>query len=104
MTCRPGTPADSFLCRVANISADISATRWPDRHMSVVLTLVLTCRYLTLPAKLIEIEGLGQGSLGYPKGMGFLSCLGNRTDSYVVVFFLAVEKVFLPEKNCFGGS
>ncbi len=40
-----------------------------------------------------------KGSLGYPKGMGFLRCVGNSTNSYVVVFFLAVEKVFPPEKK-----
>ncbi len=51
VTCRPGNPVDSFLCRVADMSADMSATRWPDRHMSVVLTLVLTRRHPTLPAK-----------------------------------------------------
>jgi hypothetical protein len=33
--------------------------------------------------------------------MGFLRCVGNITDSYVVVFFLAVEKVFPPEKKLF---
>jgi hypothetical protein len=51
VTCRPGTPADSYLCCVANMSANMSATRWPDRHMSVILTLVLTRRHLSLPAK-----------------------------------------------------
>jgi hypothetical protein len=50
VTCWPGTPMDSFLCRVADMSANMSATRWPDRYMSVILTLVLTCRHLTLPA------------------------------------------------------
>ncbi len=64
MTCRPGTPADSFLCHVANMSADMSATRWPDRHMSIILTLVLTHRHPTFPAKLempkrLEIPILG---------------------------------------------
>jgi hypothetical protein len=33
--------------------------------------------------------------------MGFLRCVGNNTNSYVVVFFLAVEKVFPPEKKLF---
>jgi hypothetical protein len=32
--------------------------------------------------------------------MGFLRCVGNSTNSYVVVFF-AVEKVFPTEKNLF---
>jgi hypothetical protein len=53
---------------------------------------------------LIGTEGLGLGSLGYPKGMGFLHCVCNSTDSYVVVFFFVVEKVLQPEKNCFGRS
>jgi hypothetical protein len=52
VTCRPGTPVDSFLCHVANMSADMSATRRPDRHMSVILTLVSTRRHPTLPAEL----------------------------------------------------
>ncbi len=52
----------------------------------------------------IGIEGLGQGSLGYPKGMGFLRYVGNRTNSYVVVFFLAVEKVVPPEKTVLVGA
>ncbi len=64
MTCWPGTPVDSFLCRVTNMSADMSATPQPDRHMSVVLTLVLTCRHPTLPAKLIALGGLSL-LLGY---------------------------------------
>ncbi len=51
VTCRPGTHVDSFLCHVANMSANMSATHWPDRHMSVILTLVLTRRHPTLPAK-----------------------------------------------------
>ncbi len=51
MTYWPGTPVDSFLCRVADMLANMSATRRPDRHMSVVLTLVSTCRHPTLPAK-----------------------------------------------------
>jgi hypothetical protein len=33
--------------------------------------------------------------------MGFLRCVGNSINSYVVVFFLAVEKVFPPEKKLF---
>ncbi len=33
--------------------------------------------------------------------MGFLRCVGNSTNSYVVVFFFAVEKVFPPEKKQF---
>ncbi len=33
--------------------------------------------------------------------MGFLHFVGNSTNSYVVVFFLAVEKVFPPEKKLF---
>jgi hypothetical protein len=33
--------------------------------------------------------------------MGFLRCVGNSTNFYIVVFFLAVEKVFLPEKKLF---
>ncbi len=52
VTCRPGTPVDSFLCHVADMLANMSATRWTDRHMSVVLTLVLTRRHPSLPAKL----------------------------------------------------
>ncbi len=51
VTCWPGTPANSFLCHVADMLANMSATRRPDRHMSVVLTLVSTCRHPTLPAK-----------------------------------------------------
>jgi hypothetical protein len=46
-----GTPYDSFLYGVADMSADISATHWPDRHISVILTLVLTHQHPTLPAK-----------------------------------------------------
>ncbi len=49
-------PVDSFLCHVANMLADMSATRRPDRHMSVVLTLVSTRRHPTLPAKLIASD------------------------------------------------
>jgi hypothetical protein len=36
--------------------------------------------------------------------MGFLRCVDNSTDSYVVVFFLAVEKVFPPEKTVLAGA
>jgi hypothetical protein len=50
------------------------------------------------------IEDLGQGSLGYPKGMEFLRCVGNSTDSYVVFFFLTLEKVFPPEKTVLAGA
>jgi hypothetical protein len=35
------------------MSANMSATLWPDRHMSVILTLVSTHRHPTLPAKLV---------------------------------------------------
>ncbi len=34
----------------------------------------------------------------YPSGIGFLGSVGNSTDSYVVLIFLVVEKVFPPEK------
>jgi hypothetical protein len=33
--------------------------------------------------------------------MGFLLCVGSSTNSYVVVFFFAVEKVFPREKKLF---
>jgi hypothetical protein len=54
VTCWPKisvTPADSFLCHVADMSADMSATYRPNRHMSVNLTLVSTCQHPTIPAR-----------------------------------------------------
>jgi hypothetical protein len=53
-TCWPiisGNPANSFLCCVANMSANMMSTGQLDKHMSVVLTPVLTCRHPTIPAK-----------------------------------------------------
>jgi hypothetical protein len=66
VSCWPGTPVDSFLCHVANMSANMSVTCRPDRHMSVVLTLVLTCQHL--PAK----EGGGGGGCGCKGGDGLV--------------------------------
>jgi hypothetical protein len=54
VTCRPDTsvtPANSFLCCVTNMFANMLATCWPDKHMSVILTPDLTCRHPTIPAK-----------------------------------------------------
>jgi hypothetical protein len=71
VTCQPGTPVNSFLCHVADMSADMSATCRPDRHMSVVLTLVLTRQHPTLPAK--AGQNMGGGSLqscGHARGGG----------------------------------
>ncbi len=50
-----GTPTDRFLCHVANMLANMSATCWPNKHMSVVLTPVLTCRHPTIPAKVVVV-------------------------------------------------
>jgi hypothetical protein len=55
-TCQQVTCCDisaRYPCRqlFADMSADLSATRRPDRHMSVVLTLVSTRRHPTLPAE-----------------------------------------------------
>jgi hypothetical protein len=59
----PVPRSTAFLCRVADMSADMSATCRPDKHMSVVLTLVSTCRHPTLPAKFelcyVYISSLG---------------------------------------------
>jgi hypothetical protein len=54
VTCQPdisGTPADSFFCHVADMSANMSATCQPNKHMSVVLTPILTHRHPKIPAK-----------------------------------------------------
>jgi hypothetical protein len=45
------TPADSFLCPVDIMLANMSATCQPNRHMSVILTLILTRQHLAIPAK-----------------------------------------------------
>jgi hypothetical protein len=46
----------------------MSATRWPDRHMSVVLTLVSTCRHPTLPAKVPTSLASGARMSGAAQG------------------------------------
>jgi hypothetical protein len=57
VTYRPdttGTPVDSFLCCVTDMLADMSAPCRPNKHMSVVLTPVLTHQHPTIPAKLLD--------------------------------------------------
>jgi hypothetical protein len=55
VTCQPnisGTPAGIFLGHVPDMLADMPATYRPNQHMSVVLTLALTCGHPTFPAKM----------------------------------------------------
>ncbi len=61
MSCWPGTQDDSFLCHVADMLANMSVTRLPDRHMSVVLTLVSTRQHPILPAKAGSNDNNGSG-------------------------------------------
>ncbi len=46
-----GTLADSFLCLVADMLANMSATCCTDKHMSVNSNPVSTCQHPNLPAK-----------------------------------------------------
>jgi hypothetical protein len=79
--CQPVTPVDSFLCRVADMLADMSATHRPDRHMSVISTLVLTCQHPTLPAKagksdfIVACRWHHTWTLSRTKVLGKLACL-----------------------------
>ncbi len=38
------------------MSANMSAICWPSKHMSVILTPILTCHYPTIPAKAAATE------------------------------------------------
>ncbi len=59
------TLADTIFGRVADMSADMSATCWADTHLSVDSTIFLTFKYLTFPAKttmvLLNIRSLVGG-------------------------------------------